>query len=134
MIFVLNCSRVSEFLISRGTMFRIFGPRYLSALKLQLTVFTDPNRSLFMSEGYNGYSSVQKCHALSEQLDFLLFYTTLLLILFFYRIIFFLEIFPTLIHCHCKSSQVHVRVSDLYEYQMFYHSPSTLRDSTQTWI
>ena len=33
-----------------------------------------------MTKGYIGHSSVQKLHALSEQLDFLLFYTALLLI------------------------------------------------------
>ena len=35
--------RASEFFISKETMFHIFGPRYLSALKPGLTVFTDPN-------------------------------------------------------------------------------------------
>ena len=31
------------FFISRGTMFHIFGQRYLTAYKPQLTVFSDPN-------------------------------------------------------------------------------------------
>ena len=43
LIFILNCARLSEIFMSKGTMFHIFGPRYLSALKPQLTVFTDPN-------------------------------------------------------------------------------------------
>ena len=88
-----------------------------------------------MSEGYTGYSSVQILHALSEQLDFLLFHTALLLIFldFLYKLLhnyLFLEVFQVLTHCHCKPS--HARVSDLYDYQMFYHSTSILRDSMQT--
>ena len=44
----LNCSRVSEFVISGGTMFHIFGQRYLRTHQPQLTVFTDPKwRSVF---------------------------------------------------------------------------------------
>ena len=27
-----------------------------------------------------------------------------------------------LTHCHCKTYEVHVRVSDLYDYHMLYHS------------
>ena len=61
-------------------MFHVFGPRYLSAFKPQLTVLLTLTESQFVSGGYIGYSSVQKFHALSEQLDFLLFYTALLLI------------------------------------------------------
>ena len=61
-------------------MFPIFGPRYLSALKQQLTALLTLIESQFVNEGYNGYSSLQKFHALSEELDFLLFYAALLLI------------------------------------------------------
>ena len=43
LIFILNCSRVSEFFTTRGSMSYILGPRYLRVLKPQLTVFTDPN-------------------------------------------------------------------------------------------
>ena len=43
LIFILNCSRVSEFFTARGSMSYILGPRYLRALKAQLTVFINPN-------------------------------------------------------------------------------------------
>ena len=88
-------------------MFRIFGSRYPSALKPQflLTLSESP----FVSEGCVGYSSVQKFHALSEQLDIFLFYTALLLILFDFlhellQNYLFLEVFQMLTHCHCKPS------------------------------
>ena len=55
-------------------MFHIFETRYLSALKPQLTVFIDPeSESQFLSEGYIGYSTVQKFYTLLEQLDFFCF-------------------------------------------------------------
>ena len=73
LIFILNCSRVSEIFISKGTVFHIFGLRYLSALKPRLTILLILTENQFVSEGYSGYSSVQKFHALSEQLDYLLF-------------------------------------------------------------
>ena len=41
--FIWNCSRVSKLFAPRGTTFYILGPRYLSALKPWLTVFTDPD-------------------------------------------------------------------------------------------
>ena len=56
--FILNCARVSEFFISKGTMFHIFGPRYLSALKPQLIVLLTLTESQFVSGGYIGYSSI----------------------------------------------------------------------------
>ena len=103
---ILNCSRFSESFISRGAMFHIFAPRYLSFLKPQLTVFTEP-KSQFVSSGYIGYSPVQKFHALLEQLDFLLFYTALSLIIldFLYELLqnyLFLEFFQMLKHCYCN--------------------------------
>ena len=45
--------RVSEFFISVGTMSHIFGLRYLSALKLQLTAFTDRNGKLVCEKRLN---------------------------------------------------------------------------------
>ena len=90
-------------------MFLIFGPTYLSALKPQLTVFTTLTESQFVSEGYIRYSSVQKFHALLEQLDFLLFYAALLLIFLDFlhewlQNYLFLEVFQMLTHFHCKQS------------------------------
>ena len=71
-----------------------------------------------MSEVYIGYSSVQKFHALSEQLDFILFYAAMLLIFldFLHELLqllqnyLFLEVFQMLTNCHCKPSEVHVGV------------------------
>ena len=81
----------------------------MNALKPQLTVLTDPTGCQFVSEGYIGYSPFQNFHALSEQLDFLLFFTALLLIFldFFHELLqnyLFLEVFQILTHCHCKPS------------------------------
>ena len=82
---------------------------------------------------------VLNCTRVSEAARFLLFYTALSLIFldFLHELLqnyLFLEIFQILTHCHCKPSYVHVRVSDLYDYRMFYHSTSVLRNNMQTEI
>ena len=110
LIFILNYSRVSHFFISRWTMFHIIGSGYLTALKPQLTVFTDSNwNSVCWRRLYWILSSVEKFHALSEQANFLLFHTALLLIfLDFLNELFHnylsLEVFQMQINCHSKSS------------------------------
>ena len=94
-------------------MFHIFGPRYPSALKPQPTVFTNPTESQFVCGGYIGYFSVQKFHVLSEQLDFHLFYTSLLPI--------FLDF-------------LHELLQNYLFLVLFYHITSILRDCMRTEI
>ena len=64
-------------------MFHIFGPRYLSALKPQFLFSLIITESQFLSEGYIGHSSILKVHALLEQLDFFVLYSSVANILRF---------------------------------------------------
>ena len=59
LIFILHCSKVSEFFVSREIMFHTFGPRHVRALKSQSTVLLILTESLFVSEAYIGYSFFQ---------------------------------------------------------------------------
>ena len=68
-----------SFFISKGTMCHIFGPIYLSTRKPDLAVLLTLTESQFVS-GCIAYCSIQKFHALSDELYVLLFYTALLLI------------------------------------------------------
>ena len=106
LIFILNFSRVSEFFISKGTMFHSFGPTHLSALKRQLIVFIDLNwKSVLWTFYWIFFCSKISCFIGASRFSFVLYSSVANILIFLHELLqnyLFLEVFQILTHSPCN--------------------------------